>query len=58
MRRTPGDHELEPRSATRSYLVAGLPVKLPTCLEHGLVLIQEELAVGRMRDVELALEDG
>ncbi len=49
--------ELVPRSVTLSYLVAGLPVKLPTCLEHGLVLISEELATGRMRDVELALED-
>ena len=52
-----GDHALEPRSVTLSYLVAGFPVKLPTCLEHGLVLIPEELATGRMLEVELALED-
>jgi hypothetical protein len=52
-----GDHALEPRSVTLSYLVAGFPVKLPTCLEHGLVLITEGLATGRMRQVELALED-
>jgi hypothetical protein len=52
-----GDHELWPRAVTLSYLVAGFPVKLPTCLEHGLVLVSEALATGRMRDVELALED-
>ena len=52
-----GDHALEPRSVTLSYLVAGFPVKLPTCLEHGLVLVSERLATGRMHDVELALED-
>jgi Fe-S oxidoreductase len=52
-----GDHALEPRSVTLSYLVAGFPVKLPTCLEHGLVLVSERLATGRMREVELALED-
>lgn len=42
---------------TLSYLVAGLPVRLATCLEHGMVLIPEVLAAGRMREVELALED-
>ena len=52
-----GDHELETRSVTLSYLVAGFPVKLPACLEHGLVLISEALATGRMHEVELALED-
>jgi hypothetical protein len=52
-----GDHALEPRSVTLSYLVAGFPVKLPVCLEHGLVLVSERLATGRMREVELALED-
>lgn len=51
------DHALVPRSVTLSYLVAGFPVRLPTCAEHGLALIPEELAVGRMREVELALED-
>ena len=52
-----GDHALEPRSVTLSYLVAGFPVKLPACLEHGMVLITEDLAIGRMLEVELALED-
>lgn len=48
---------LEPRSVTLSYLVAGFPVRLPACLEHGVVLITEELATGRMLEAELALED-
>ena len=52
-----GDHELEPRTVCLSYLVAGFPVTLPTCLEHGLALVSEELATGQMREVELALED-
>jgi len=52
-----GDHPLEQRSVTLSYLVAGFPVKLRACLEHGLVLIPEELATGRMLEAELALED-
>ena len=52
-----GDHPLEPRSVTLAYLVAGFPVKLPACLEHGMVLITEALANGRMLEAELALED-
>jgi NADPH-dependent glutamate synthase beta subunit-like oxidoreductase len=48
---------LEPRSVSLSYLVAGFPVKLPACLEHGMVLITEALATGRMLEAELALED-
>lgn len=52
-----GDHALEPRSVTLSYLVAGFPVRLLACPEHGLVLIGEELATGRMLEAELALED-
>jgi Fe-S oxidoreductase len=53
----PGDHPLEPRTVTLSYLVAGFPVKLPACLEHGMVLISEGLATDRMLEAELALED-
>jgi len=52
-----GDHELEPRTVTLSYLVAGIPAALPACPRHGLVLIPEFLATGRMLQVELALED-
>ena len=52
-----GDHALEPRTVTLAYLVAGFPVRLQTCLEHGMVLITEGLATGRMLEAELALED-
>lgn len=52
-----GDHPLEARSVTLAYLVAGFPVKLRACLKHGMVLISEELATGRMLEAELALED-
>ncbi len=48
---------MEPRSVTLSYLVAGFPVRLAACLEHGMVLITEGLATGRMLEAELALED-
>jgi len=52
-----GDHPLEARSVTLTYLVAGFPVKLPACVDHGMVLITEALATGRMLEAELALED-
>jgi glutamate synthase (NADPH) small chain len=52
-----GDHELEPRTVTVSYLVAGFPVHLPACPKCGLVLVSEQLATGRMLEVERALED-
>jgi hypothetical protein len=52
-----GDHALESRTVTLAYLVAGFPVKLPACLEHGMVLVTEGLATGRMLEAELALED-
>ena len=52
-----GHHALTPRTVTISYLVAGFPVKLLACLEHELVLVPEDLALRRMREVELALED-
>jgi len=32
-------------------------VKLPACVDHGMVLITEALATGRMLEAELALED-
>jgi Fe-S oxidoreductase len=54
---TCGDHELAPRTVTVSYLVAGFPVHLPACLACERVLVSEQLATGRMLDVEQALED-
>ena len=44
------------RSRCRTWS-PGFPVKLLACLEHGMVLITEELATGRMLEAELALED-
>jgi hypothetical protein len=42
---------------TLSHLVAGFPVKQPAWLEHGMVLITEGLATGRMLTAAPALED-
>ncbi len=40
-----------------SYLGNAFPVDLLTCPRCGLVLIPEELALGKMAEVEKALED-
>lgn len=42
---------------TLSYLVTGLPVRRATRLEHGMALIPEVPATGRMHEVPPALED-
>jgi hypothetical protein len=40
-----------------SYLGSSFPVELLKCPNCGLVLIPEELALGKMAEVEKALED-
>ena len=40
-----------------SYLGNGFPVELPCCPDCGTVFIPEELATGKILDVEQALED-
>jgi rubredoxin len=40
-----------------AYLGSGFPVDLARCPSCGLVFIPEELALGRMLDVEQQLED-
>ena len=40
-----------------SYLGSSFPVDLLQCPRCGLVLIPEELAMGKMNEVEKALED-
>ena len=40
-----------------SYLGSSFPVELLKCPKCGLVLIPEELALGKMNEVEKALED-
>lgn len=40
-----------------SYLDNGFPVELPCCPVCGMVYVPEELAAGKIFDVEQALED-
>ena len=42
---------------TLSYMGSNFPVDLERCPECGLVYIPEELARGKMQQVEAALED-
>ncbi len=49
--------ELTPGQVTLSYLGSSFPVELFKCAQCGLVYIPEELARGKMDQVEKALED-
>lgn len=49
--------EMRPGKATLSYLGSSFPVELLKCPECGLVYIPEELATGKMDQVEKTLED-
>ncbi len=51
------DVPLEMGKVNISYLGSMFPVDLPKCPLCGLVLIPEELALGKMADVEKLLED-
>jgi hypothetical protein len=48
---------LEPARVNVEYLGNAFPVELPKCPKCGLVFIPEELALGRMAEVEKELED-
>lgn len=48
---------LTPGKVTLSYLGSNFPVELYKCPQCGLVYIPEELARGKMQQVEAALED-
>ena len=48
---------LQPRQITVSYLGNAYPVDLLCCPQCGLVLVPEDLALGKMAEVEKALED-
>lgn len=48
---------LEPSKINVGYLDSAFPVELPRCPRCGLVLISEELATGKMAEVEKQLED-
>lgn len=49
--------EMKPGKATLSYLGSTFPVELLKCPKCGLVFIPEELATGKMDQVENTLED-
>ncbi len=49
--------ELMPGKVTVSYLGSEFPVELSICPVCGTVFVPEELAVGKMLQVEQALED-
>ena len=48
---------LQPKKVTVAYLNNAYPVDLLCCPQCGLVLVTEDLALGRMAEVEKALED-
>ncbi|MBT0665140.1 DNA-binding protein [Geobacter pelophilus] len=48
---------LVPGKVEFSYMGGSFKVDLPVCPDCGLVLVPEELAVGRMADAEKILED-
>lgn len=51
------DRELEVASVTVGYLGSSFQVDLPRCPGCGLVHVSEELALGKMAEVEQQLED-
>ncbi len=48
---------LQPAPVALDYLDSRFNVELPTCPKCGMVLIPEELALGKMAEVESLLED-
>ncbi|WP_319777272.1 DVU_1557 family redox protein [Maridesulfovibrio sp.] len=48
---------LKPSPVELEYLDSRFNVELPTCPDCGFVLIPEELALGKMAEVERMLED-
>ncbi|MBM7855079.1 hypothetical protein JOC37_001462 [Desulfohalotomaculum tongense] len=51
------DCDLQPGRVNVSYLGSSFPVELLKCPQCGLVLITEDLARGKMVEVERTLED-
>lgn len=51
------DVPLEPGRVMVQYMDNAFPVELPRCPRCGQVFVPESLAVGKMLDVEKALED-
>jgi RNase P subunit RPR2 len=51
------DLPLEPSKVMVTYLGNSYPVQLMRCPKCGMVMVTEELAMGKMNEVEKALED-
>lgn len=51
------NEELVPKQVNVTYLGSSFPVELLKCPKCNLVLITEELALGKMAEVEQTLED-
>jgi len=51
------NEELVKAKATASYMGAEFPIELLRCPQCGFVYVPEELATGKMLQVEQALED-
>lgn len=49
--------DLAVRPVSLTYLGATFAVELPACPSCGAVFVSEEVAIGRMREVEMSLED-
>lgn len=48
---------LQPAAVELGYLDSMFTVELPACSQCGMVLIPEDLAIGKMAEVERLLED-
>lgn len=48
---------LEVQTVRLQYMQSIFPIKLPACSGCGFILIEEELAIGKMAEAEQALED-
>lgn len=53
----PCDRDLQPEKVKITYMGSAFTVELMTCPACGFVLIPEELALGKMHQVEQLLED-
>ena len=51
------NQNLELGKVTLTYMGSNFPVELMRCVQCGLIYIPEELALGKMLQVERALED-
>jgi len=48
---------MQPDRVMVQYMESAFPVELPRCPQCGLVYVPETLAIGKMLEVEKALED-